>query len=168
MRRWVLYIALSIAVLLTVVVLAGFAIPKGHRASRTVTLSAQAHAVFDAVTDFIRYPEWRRDVKAMVVEGQGGVGTTLWETGPNGTIPFRVEAHQPPSRLVLRIADSSLPFGGTWTYELKPAQGGTELTLIEDGEVSNPIFRVMRKLFFSPYGTIDTYLADLRQRLNRS
>ena len=59
----------------------------------------------------------------------------------------------------------SLPFSGTWTYELRPSGSGTELTLTEDGEVANPIFRVMQKLFFSPYGTIDTYLADLQKRV---
>ncbi len=53
--------------------------------------------------------------------------------------------------MVLRIADPSLPFSGTWTYEIKPTGTGRELTLTEDGEVGNPIFRVMQKVFFSPY-----------------
>jgi len=165
MRRAILIGVLSIAVLLTVVVLAGLTIPKGHRASRTATLAAPPETVFSTLSDFIRYPEWRSDVKAMVVDGQGGVGTVIYEHGPRGAIPFRVETHVPPSRLVMRVADPALPFGGTWTYELRPSGSGTELTLTEDGEVSNPIFRVMRKLFFSPHGTIDTYLADLRKRL---
>jgi hypothetical protein len=119
------------------------------------------------VSDFIRYPEWRSDVKSMVVDGQGGVGTLIYEHGPRGALPLRVETHEPPSRLVMRIADPSLPFGGTWTYELRPSGSGTELTLTEDGEVANPIFRVMQKLFFSPYATIDTYLADLQKRMTR-
>ena len=66
----------------------------------------------------------------------------------------------------MRIADPSLPFGGTWTYELRAEGSGTSLTLTEDGEVYNPIFRVMQKFFFSPYKTIDTYLENLKKRLN--
>jgi uncharacterized protein YndB with AHSA1/START domain len=167
MRRWLFYIAISIAVLLAIVVLVGLTIPKAHRASRTVTLPAQPATVFEAVSDFPRYPDWRRDVKSMAVDGNGGVGTLIHEEGPHGSIPYRVEAHEPPSRLVLRIADPSLPFGGTWTYELRASGAGTELTLTEDGEVSNPIFRLMQKLFFSPYDTIDAFLADLQKRLSR-
>jgi hypothetical protein len=64
----------------------------------------------------------------------------------------------------MRIADPKLPFGGTWTYELEPVAGGTSVTLTEDGEVYNPLFRVMQKLFFSPYRTIDTFLANLKGR----
>jgi uncharacterized protein YndB with AHSA1/START domain len=164
-RRAIVIGVLSIAILLTVVVLAGLAISRTHRASRTTTLAAPPEGVFAVVSDFIRYPEWRSDVKSMVVDGQGGVGTMVYEEGPHGPIPYRVEAHEPPSRLVLRIADPALPFSGTWTYELRPSGSGTELTLTEDGEVANPIFRVMQKLFFSPYDTIDTYLDDLVKRL---
>jgi hypothetical protein len=69
------------------------------------------------------------------------------------------------SKLVTRIDDPSQPFGGSWTLLVRPVAGGTELTITEDGEVYNPIFRVMSKLFFSPYSTIDTYQADLRRRL---
>lgn len=166
-RRVIVIGVLSIAILLTVLVLAGLTIPKAHRASRTTTLAAPPEGVFAIVSDFIRYPEWRSDVKSMVVDGQGGVGTMVYEEGSHGPIPYRVEAHEPPSRLVLRIADPSLPFSGAWTYALRSSGAGTELTLTEDGEISNPIFRVMQKLFFSPYDTIDTYLADLEKRLRR-
>jgi hypothetical protein len=60
-----------------------------------------------------------------------------------------------------------LPFGGAWTLEVKPVAAGTELTITEDGEIYNPIFRVLSKVVFSPYWTIDTYQADLRNRLTR-
>jgi hypothetical protein len=61
-----------------------------------------------------------------------------------------------------------LPFGGTWTFDVAAAPGGTSLTITEDGEVYNPIFRFMSKTVFSPYKTIDTYQADLRRRLDAS
>ena len=78
---------------------------------------------------------------------------------------YKVEERRPGSRLVTRIDYASLPFGGTWTLDVKPVAAGTELTITEDGEIYNPIFRVMSKIVFSPYETIDTYQADLRKRL---
>ena len=164
MLRWTLWILASLVALVGIAFLIGLALPKGHRASRTVTLAAAPAVVFGAISDFARYPDWRSDVKKIDVQGTG-VGAVVREENSTGTIPYRVEALQPPSRLVMRIADPRLPFGGTWTYELRPEGAGTSLTLTEDGEVYNPIFRVMQKFFFSPYKTIDTFLENLGKRV---
>ena len=61
----------------------------------------------------------------------------------------------PLSRLVLRIADPDLPFGGKWTYELQPSANGSRVTITEDGEVYNPIFRFMSHVFFSQSASIE-------------
>jgi hypothetical protein len=47
---------------------------------------------------------------------------------------------------VTRIADPNLPFGGTWTYEIRPGNGGATLTITENGEVYNVIFRLVSRL----------------------
>ena len=164
MLRWTLWILAGLTSIVVLTAIIGLLLPKGHRASRTVTLAAAPAVVFDAVSDFARYPDWRADVKKIAVEG-AGAGALVREENSTGTIPYRVEVLQPPSRLVMRIADPNLPFGGTWTYELRPEGAGTSLTLTEDGEVYNPIFRVMQKFFFSPYKTIDTYIDDLKRRI---
>ena len=72
---------------------------------------------------------------------------------------------EPPSKIVTRIADSSLAFGGTWTFEVFQNDSGSELVLTENGEIYNPIFRLLGKFFFSPYETIDTYMADLKKKV---
>lgn len=165
MRRWIPSVIASLAAIIVLVAIAGLMLPQGHQASRTITFGAEPQVVFDVITDFLKYPQWRSDVKSVVLDGEGGKGTIIHEDGASGLIPYRVEIFQPPTRLVLQISDSSLPFGGTWSYKLQQVPGGTELTLTEDGIVRNPIFRVMQKLFFSPYATIDTFLADLEKRL---
>ena len=68
--------------------------------------------------------------------------------------------------LRVRIDDPGQPFGGTWTYALTPNGTGTSLTITEDGEVYNPIFRFMSHFFFSQTATIDAYLAALQRRLS--
>jgi hypothetical protein len=164
MLRWTLGIIIGLIAIVGLAWIVGLMLPKGHRASRTIALAASPETVFAAITDFKRYPDWRSDVKTIEVEGSGQ-GALVREENKNGTIPYRIEALVPPSRLVMRIADPKLPFGGTWTYELQAAGNGTSLTLTEDGEVYNPIFRVMQKLFFSPFKTIDTFLDSLKRRV---
>jgi uncharacterized protein YndB with AHSA1/START domain len=167
MIKWALMAFGGLAALGAVAAAVGYVLPKGHKASRTITVAAPPDAVFGAIADVRRYPEWRRDVKSVDVAPDDGKGLLFREHGGSGDVLFRFETMDAPRRLVARIADPSLPFGGTWTYELQPGGAGTALTITEDGEVYNPIFRVMQKLFFSPYKTIDMYQADLKRRLGR-
>jgi hypothetical protein len=69
-----------------------------------------------------------------------------------------------PSLLVARIADPSLPFGGTWTYRISPAAGGSELSITEDGEVYNPIFRFMARFVFGYTATMDAFIKHVQAR----
>jgi hypothetical protein len=163
MIKWVLIVMGGIAALGALTAAVGCVLPKGHKASRTVTYAATPDAVFAAIADVHRYPEWRSDLKSVDVFPDDGKGLLFREHGGNGDVLF--ETMDKPRRLVARIAEPSLPFGGTWTYELQPGGAGTALTITEDGEVYNPIFRVIQKLFFSPYKTIDVYQADLKRRL---
>lgn len=164
MLRWLAFALAGLVALVAIAAIVGLFLPKGHRASRTVSYSAPPSAVFAAITDFASFPQWRTDVKSVTMLPEDG-GVRFREEGAHGTVTYRVEERTPDSRLVTRIDDPTLPFGGTWTLEVKPAAGGSELTITEDGEIYNPLFRVMSRLFFSPYDTIDTYQADLRKRL---
>ena len=116
--------------------------------------------LFDAIADVRRYPDWRSGLKQVDILPDDGNGLRFREHGGNGTVLFRFERLDAPRRVVARIADTNLPFGGTWTYELQPNGAGTSLTITEDGEVYNPVVRVVQKLFFSPFKTIDMYQAD--------
>ena len=167
MLKWTALVVVGILVLAAAVALIGIFLPKGHRASRTVVYSSSPESVYAAITDFARFPEWRSGVKTVEVLSNGEEDTRFREDGPHGPVTYKVEERRPGSRLVTRIDDPSLPFGGTWTLEVKPVAGGTELTITEDGEIYNPIFRVMSKVVFSPYDTIDAYQTDLRKRLTK-
>jgi len=166
MLKWTLIVVISLISLSAFAGLVGSMLPKGHRASRTTTIGAAPAVVFGVITDFARAPEWRRDLKRVEIVADDGRGRIVREHGKQGIVPYRVEALDPPTRLVMRIADPKLPYGGSWTYELRAAGAGTEITITENGEVFNPIFRVMQKLFFSPYASIDAYLEDLRKRVS--
>ncbi len=165
MLTWTLIALASLASLVAVAALVGMRLPRAHRVSRAARLPAPPHAVFAVITDFARAPEWRKDVTRVETVPDDGRGRVVREHGRHGVVPYRVETFDAPSKLVMRIDDPSLPYGGAWTYELAPVGAGTSITITEAGEVYNPIFRVVQKLFFSPYASIDGYLAALRARV---
>ena len=160
MLRIIILVLGAIAALLLAVVALGYALPVEHVASREATLAAPPGRIHAALTDVERYPAWRSDVRSVEVVARAPL---QWrEHGSNGTIAFEIRENTPPGKLVTHIADRSLPFGGSWTFELAPAGTGTRLTITEHGEVYNPLFRVMSRFIFGHTATIDQYLADLR------
>lgn len=69
-----------------------------------------------------------------------------------------------PQKLVTRIANPKLPFGGTWTFEIAPAAEGATLRITERGYVTNPFFRFMSRFVFRHTSTMEIYLKSLAKK----
>jgi uncharacterized protein YndB with AHSA1/START domain len=107
-------------------------------------------------------PDWRTGVKSHGELPPENGRRRWWEEDSHGQkVTFELVEAKPAERLQVRIADKGLPFGGTWTFEMTPAAGGSELRITEDGEVYNVIFRFMARFIFGYHGSIETYLKDL-------
>lgn len=80
-------------------------------------------------------------------------------------MPLETIESVPHQKLVRKIADPKMPFGGTWTFELADSDGGgCVLTVTENGEVYNVIFRAVSKLF-DMHSTIDGFMKALGKKL---
>ena len=161
---WILYVVGGLAGLVLLMAFAGLLLPTGHSATRRATFRRPAADVWAAITDVEEFPTWRSDL-ASVERLPDRDGRPAWrEKGRNGTMTLEQVEARPPSKLVGRIADKNLPFGGTWTYVLTEADGATTLAITEDGEVYNPIFRFMARFVFGHAATMEKYLRDLGRK----
>ena len=162
--RWIVYIVAALAVVGILVVVIGYSLPKAHTASRSTTLPIPPDAAYAVLADVDRYQSWRPGVKSLQRDPDRD-GRPAWTEEVSGMkIPLRFERMEPPTLLVSRITDPSLPFGGTWTYRIAPAPGGSTVTITEDGEVSNPFFRFMSRFVFGHTATLDEFIANLQAR----
>lgn len=57
------------------------------------------------------------------------------ETNNGSAVTYVLEDIVPDQRMVSRIADRALPFGGAWAYEIVPRGDATTLRITENGEV---------------------------------
>lgn len=135
---WIAYIAGGLVGLVGIMALIGLALPEDHVAARRATFAKPAEDVWRAVTELVARPS---------------------------KIRYEIVESRPHERLVNRIADDKLPFGGRWIFELAPDGGGTALTITEDGFVTNPVFRFLSKTVFSQTATLEKFLADLGAHL---
>jgi len=163
--KWILITLAIIGLLIVAVVAIGFLLPVQHVATRSARFAQPAEKIFLAITDIQSFPEWRPSVQRVEVLPPGGAHPRFREIGSDGSILFETDSLVPNKRLVNRIADRSLPFGGRWVYELTPDGNGTRLTITEEGEVYNPIFRFVSRFLMGHTRTIDRYLGDLKNRL---
>jgi hypothetical protein len=116
------------------------------------------------VRDFASAPKWRSDVKQIEVQGPQDGPVYFREVGKNGTINYELIEDVPAQRMVTRIRDTDLGFSGQWTYLFVSENGGTRVTIREDGEVSNVLFRFMSRYIFGHTATINSYLTSLAKR----
>ncbi|HEX8837076.1 MAG TPA: SRPBCC family protein [Candidatus Acidoferrum sp.] len=163
--KWMLWIFIALAGVLMLITLIGWLLPKAHSVSREAQFPVPREAIWKAITDVEAMPVWRQGLKSVkLLPDKNGLPSWV-ETSASGTIPFETVVSQPPSKLVVRIADPRLPFGGTWTYEVTPVAAGSSLRIREDGEVYNPVFRFLSRFVFGYSGTIDAYLKSLERKL---
>jgi uncharacterized protein YndB with AHSA1/START domain len=166
--KWALMILGVLLVLVAVVWAVGASLPKDHVTSRKIRLKQSPEVIWAAITDVDGFTGWRKDVKRVqrLPDEDGKAGWV--ETMSMGEIPLRVEEAAPPRRLVTRIADPKLPFGGTWTFEIEPVEGGATVRVTEAGEVKPAFFRFMARYIFGHSATLEAYLLFLAAKYGES
>jgi uncharacterized protein YndB with AHSA1/START domain len=157
----VIGVVAGLLVLVGIIALIGSRLPKSHVASRSIHLRRSPQDVYKVVRDFDSAPQWRADLKGVVVEEREGDPVYFREEGKHGAVNYELVEDVPAQRMVTRIRDTNLGYAGQWTYSFVPENGGTRVTIREDGEVSNVIFRFMSRYVFGQTSTIDTYLTSL-------
>lgn len=163
--RWLLIIGGTLGGLVAVIIAAGYALPEKHVASLSVELDAPPERVWETITNVTSFPRWREGVTSVEIIQRAPAGPVWRERSSDGTITYETVESVPPLRLISRVSDRSLPFGGTWTFDLTPTPRGTRLTIREDGEVYNPVFRFASRFVLGHNTTIRKYIADLEAGL---
>jgi uncharacterized protein YndB with AHSA1/START domain len=147
-----------------IVVVVGYLLPVKHVATVTALVPATPEQVWETLTDVAAYPKWRGDVTSVEMLPADS-GRVAWrEQGRSDAISYAIEQADAPRRLVTRITDRSLPFGGTWEYVLTPGGAGSRVQITEHGEVYNPMFRFVSRFIMGHTATASAYLKALGAR----
>lgn len=116
--------------------------------------------VFQALTDLDAMKAWMPNLVAMekVTDGAVGEGTEFRETrrmfSKEASEHFRVSGYEPPKRLELFVdgsKGSSRRGEYRFSYTLRPAGGGTHLTLTSEVSGMGTFMELLGKLFMGPF-----------------
>ena len=163
--KWLLVVVALLALMVASMFLTGVLIPVRHSATRAAEFRESPQVLWQAITDYKQFPQWRSDVVRVEPLPSPNSLPAHREWDRHGhSLPIETIEFSPPVRLVGRIADPSLPFAGTWTFEISPHADGTVVRIRENGEIRNPIFRFLTRFVFGYTATIETYLRDLGRK----
>jgi len=163
MKMTLILLGLGLGIIGLIVVI-GYLLPVSHMASRSIELKAPIGQVWSTVSDFKRSPDWRGDLKSVEqIEHQPGVFAWKEIAKNDDVLIYLTLEATPEKKLVRKIINDGLPFGGAWIFEMDSDNGATRLTITENGEVYNPIFRFVSRFIFGHYASMDKYLAQLKR-----
>ena len=102
------------------------------RAELTIEIARTPEDVFSYLTDVSNLPAWQAGVKR-ATRREGKIEESRSLLGRELHTTLEVVEQDEPRVFTLRALDSPVPF--TVRHELEPADGGTRLTVIADGDV---------------------------------
>jgi hypothetical protein len=152
----------TLAILAGGVALIAHFFPMRHEVIRSATLDAPVDAVFAMVSDVERYPQWRSDITTVERLPDDGAGARFREISGKGAVTYRIESSRAPTEFRVRVDDEALPVGGWRSYSLASSEFGTELTVIETGEVYNPVFQLISEYAYTPIISIEGLMSAMR------
>lgn len=154
----VLAIGLTLVVLGVGVVAVGWMLPVEHRSVVTRTIPAPADEVWARIASVEDWATWRTDVRRVEMEA----GDRAVVTDSNGRVRYRIE-RTADRTLVTTIDQEGLPYGGRWIWSVEPAEDGisASVTVEEEGEVYNPVFRFVSRFILGHDATIRSVLDEL-------
>lgn len=145
-----------------IVYMAGSTLPVAHTATVSRTYDAPADRIWRTITGVRDYPEWRRNVERVDIHTKFGERMRWREFyTDNEPITFQVVQHNDERLFRVRIADTDLPFGGTWTYRISVIDDNRVVSITEEGEIYNPLFRFVSHYITGYKATMNRYLDDL-------
>lgn len=165
--RWLKRLVVGLVALVVVLVglpwAIGSTMDRAHVGQGEAVIAAPPAEVWKTITDFEAMPQWVGDVGTIERLDDADGKPRFRQTRDDMTLTFSFAEVDEPKRLVVNLADNVGYFGGTWTYELSEADGGTHLKITEQGWAEPGLFRFMIWLV-GPDATVDDYLAALRTK----
>jgi uncharacterized protein YndB with AHSA1/START domain len=115
--KWALIAVGIVVTVVAFVVVVGALLPRDHVATLAARIAAPPSAVWATITDPTGFTTWRSDVTRIEMLASTPSGPSWREYSRHGAITMVIDAAEPPRRLVTRIADEKLPFGGRWEFD---------------------------------------------------
>lgn len=160
--KWILIILGSMVILVILAVITGVLLPRQHRATSVITIRKPPTVVWRVIRDLGQVPAIWPEVEKSERLPDPAQREVWAQSMKNGfTMRLVVNEDHPPTHMTSTIeGPPGAPFGGRWSYDLRPVGEGVAVSITEEGWVSNPVFRLVARIM-GYHSTLDSYLTSL-------
>lgn len=153
-----IYLFIGFALFLCLLALIGLTISKTHSLTYSINIEKPTELIWNKLRDDLKSAEWRNDLKSVEALQRWNNYEAFKEIYKNGgSLNYAIIYKKENEKLIRKIIHNK-NFGGEWIIELRE----NKVTITENGEIYNPIFRVLGKIFHDPSKTIVRFLNDLK------
>ncbi|WP_394220655.1 SRPBCC family protein [Alteromonas gracilis] len=153
-----LFTVLGVVVLMLVV--ASFFIPKDYSVERTITINAQPSEIYPYIVDLREWKKWgvwfKRDpdMKLNYSGPDRAIGMrSEWQSETEGNGEMEIAQLEHNKRVLYRLYFPDFDMGSTGTLEIEPTASGSRVTWRDEGSVdNNPINRYFALMMDSMIG----------------
>jgi uncharacterized protein YndB with AHSA1/START domain len=161
-RTWIPVLVMLLLLGVVAVVAGGFLLPEQHEVTRTLTLSRTPEAVWRAISDSVRIRSWRHDI-IQLEHLPDSAGHEVWrEIGDDGVgTTVTIAEALPPVRLVTRRVSEARGPSSEWTYAIRRAPSGIDITITERGRIPDVAGRFISQFMSGNAAPVERYLTEL-------
>ncbi len=139
----------GLAVLILLLVVVAFFLPRTYRTERSVVINAKPETIYAQFGDLKAWKNWsawhERDpaMKLSFSEKTTGVGAwSAWESKSEGNGKMTFTAVEPAKKVVYTLEFPDMNMVSNGTMELQPGSGGVRTVWVTDGDLGmNPMSR---------------------------
>lgn len=165
MMYWILFVMAAVVSIVIAVIVGGMVTPRRHTVARRIVVPVAPELVWTTIRDIAQYHEWRHELELAELVDPDQPQPRWRETRTNGSITFGIVEEHSPTRMVARMLDEDAAVRGEWRWDITTSEGHTALTITEDAEVANPLYRFFGTHISGYTAKIDGYLRHCATQL---
>lgn len=160
-----LTLLITVLIITAVLYVVGMMLPRAYQAKRSDHIDATPSQVWSIMINHLQEKDWRNDL-AEVEKLPSRQGRPVWKEIRRDRKPVVLQTvESEAAKLLVREIIENKEIGGTYRFELEPAETGCRLTVTHHALVFKPFARLKTFLFAKRTEFVDRYLNDLKQRV---
>ncbi len=139
----------GLAVLVLVLVVVAFFLPRQYRIERTIVIKAKPETVFPLFADLKRWKDWgswhEKDPAMKLTYSEKGTGVgawSAWESKSEGNGKMTIQTLEAPKRVAYLLEFPDMGMSSQGSMALEPAADGVKVVWVDAGDLGmNPLSR---------------------------
>ena len=140
----------------------GYSLPVEHQITMQRHYEKTPDDLWRVLVDYRKYSQWRENVYEITdMPSKGGYDAWKEVDADGHSVSYEIIGHSPGTRLIIEVTDTSLPYAGSWVFNMSKDKAGTLLKITENGKINNIFFRVIAHFFTGYTRSMNAWLNSL-------